>query len=332
MATIYQVADLAGVSLATVSRVMNGNVKVSDKSRAKVQSAMKELGYQPNIIAQSLASNRTNRVGVLVSELSGPFFSYMLAVVESALREEGKHAIITAGHSDVAKEQEGIEFLFGCRCDALILHIDAVSDEYLLKLKERKVPFSLINHRIDDIADCCFTVDNEQGGYLAAKAVIDMGHTKIAYISGPEFKEDARMRLEGHKRALEEAGLTFNEALHYRGNYNEDGGKAGFDELSEQRFSALICANDEMATGAMYSARKHGLDLPHDLSIVGYDDQVFARYTYPTLTTIKNPIAEMGSMAAKWVLKEVYNINTSETIHNTFEPKLIIRNSIEENI
>ena len=159
-----------------------------------------------------------------------------------------------------------------------------------------------------------------------------MGHTKIAYISGPEFKEDARMRLDGHKRALAEAGLVFEDALHYRGNYNEDGGKAGFDKLSDQRFTALVCANDEMATGAMYSARKHGLDLPHDLSIVGYDDQVFARYTYPTLTTIKNPIAEMGSMAAKWVLKEVYNINKSEIIHNTFEPKLIIRNSIEENI
>ena len=329
MATIYEVAELAGVSLATVSRVMNGNVKVSDKSRSKVQSAMKELGYQPNIIAQSLASNRTNRVGVLVSELSGPFFSYMLAVVESALREEGEHAIITAGHSNVEKEKDAIEFLLGCRCDALILHIDAVSDEYLLKLRERKVPFSLINHHIDDIAECCFTMDNEQGGYLATKSVIDAGHTQIAYISGPEFKEDAQLRLQGHQRALAEAGIAFDDNFHYRGNYNEDGGKAGVDELSSQQFTALICANDEMATGAMYSARKHGLSLPNDLSIVGFDDQVFARYTYPTLSTVKNPIAELGSMAAKWVLKEVYEINTNEPISNVFEPTLIKRDSLQ---
>ncbi len=329
MATIYEVANLAGVSLATVSRVMNRNVKVSDKSRIKVESAMEQLGYKPNSIAQSLASNRTNRVGVLVSELSGPFFSHMLAIVESELREAGKHAIITAGHSDEEKEKDAIEFLLSCRCDALILHIDAVSDEYLLELRQRDIPFALINHQIEAIADCCFILDNEQGGYLATQSVIKLGHTKIAYISGPEFKEDAMMRLKGHKRALSEAGIAFDETLHYRGNYNEDGGKAGFDNLSDHRFTALVCANDEMATGAMYSARKHGLQLPGDLSIVGFDDQVFARYTYPTLTTVNNPIAAMGSMAATWVLKEVYNINTSAEIVNLFTPKIVFRDSVE---
>ncbi|MET1219420.1 MAG: LacI family DNA-binding transcriptional regulator [Glaciecola sp.] len=333
MATIYQVAEHANVSLATVSRVINGNVKVSPKTLEKVQRAMKELGYTPNSIAQSLASNRTNRVGVLVSELSGPFFSNMLSVVEKELRDAGKHAIITAGHSDAAKEEEAIEFLLSCRCDALILHIDAISDHYLVELQKRNVPFSLINHKIDAIAERCFSVDNEMGGYLATKAVIDAGHREIAYISGPAFKEDAMLRLAGHKRALNEAGITYNADLVETGDFQEESGKRGIQSIYERcpNFTAVVCGNDEMATGAMFTARELGFALPDDLSIVGFDDLIFARYTYPTLSTIGNPVSEMGSMATKWVLKEVYNQPCDVAITNVFTPEFVQRRSLKEN-
>lgn len=133
MATIYQVSDLAGVSLATVSRVLNNNARVSDKTRDKVQAAMKELGYRPNSIAQSLASNRSNSIGILVSELDGPIYGQMMAGIESELRASGKHAIITTGYSEEDKEKDGIEFLLSRNCDALILHAEAVSDEYLIE-------------------------------------------------------------------------------------------------------------------------------------------------------------------------------------------------------
>ncbi|MCP3428438.1 LacI family DNA-binding transcriptional regulator [Opacimonas viscosa] len=330
MATIYEVAELAKVSLATVSRVINGNVKVSPKTLDKVKAAMDELGYRPNSIAQSLASNRTNRVGVLVSELSGPFFSNMLSIVEQELRAAGKHAIIAAGHSDEKSEKAGIEFLLSCRCDALILHVDCVSDEYLLELHRQDIPFSIINHRIEALSDRCFTVDNEMGGYLAAKAVLAAGHRKIAYISGPSFKEDAQLRLAGHKRALAEYNIEFNEALHCTGNYQEEGGKEALHTIYQQNsdFTAVVCANDEMAVGAMFSARELGFSLPETLSIAGFDDLIFARYTYPTLATVHNPISDMGSMAAKWILREVYNNSSSEELINVFRPEFVTRRSL----
>lgn len=332
MANIYQVAEKAGVSLATVSRVINGNGKVAERTALKVQKAMTELGYRPNSIAQSLASSTSNRVGVLVSVLDGPFFSNMLATVETTLRDAGKHAIITAGHSDEVKEKEAIEFLISCRCDALILCIDSVSDEYLIELSQRGVVFALVNHQIPDIADRCFIVDNEQGGYLATKSVIDAGHRQIGYISGPLSKEDARLRLQGHQKALKEAGIPFDGDYAYGGDYHESSGQAGFHHLQkqEQQCSAIVCANDDMATGVILAARQAGISMPQQLSVIGFDDLLFARYTYPTLTTIENPISEMGTMAANWILRTVYKQEDNTPIKNMFEAKIKLRDSLCE--
>ena len=330
MATIYEVAKTAGVSLATVSRVINGNSNVRENTKEKVEQAMLQLGYQPSSIAQSLASNRSNRVGIVVAELDGPFYSNMLATVERVLRHAGKHAIITAGHSDENKEKEAIRFLQGCNCDALILCVDALDDSYLLELAQKSAPVAVINHRVDELAENCFTVDNELGGYRATKAVLDQGHQQVAYISGPAFKEDAKLRLQGHCRAMQEAGLSVDTRLIVEGNYHEDGGAAGFNTLQNTGlpFSALVCGNDDMASGAMQAARKAGVKLPSELSVVGFDDLLFARYTYPTLTSVKNPIAEMGEMAANWVLQKTYKIEPEHIITNLFEPALVARDSV----
>ncbi|MFY8274770.1 LacI family DNA-binding transcriptional regulator [Pseudoalteromonas sp. SSDWG2] len=330
MATIYEVSKAAGVSLATVSRVMNGNVKVSDRTRAKVIKAMDELGYKPNSIAQSLASNRSNSVGLLVSELHGSFFGNMMSTVEQVLRNAGKHVVITAGHSDEQKEKDAIEFLLDRRCDAIILHAEAVSDEYLLELNQRNVEVVLINRRIEQMAERCFYTDNELGGYLATKAAIDAGHKDIAYISGPRFKQDASERLAGHKRALAEANIDFNPQLLVEGGFHEDEGAQGYAQLlaTGLSFTALVCANDEMASGAMTAAREGGVLIPEQLSVIGFDDVLFARYLYPKLTTIDNPIQRMGYGAAHWVLEHVYKQKTPKQHTNLFAPKLIVRDSL----
>ncbi|WP_105188794.1 LacI family DNA-binding transcriptional regulator [Pseudoalteromonas sp. T1lg48] len=330
MATIYEVSKAAGVSLATVSRVMNGNVKVSDRTREKVLKAMAELGYKPNSIAQSLASNRSNSVGLLVSALHGSFFGNMMSTVEDVLRKAGKHVVITAGHSDEQQEKNAIEFLLDRRCDALILHAEAVSDEYLLELSQRDVEVVLINRRIEQMAERCFYTDNELGGYLATKAAIDKGHSDIAYISGPLFKQDAKERLEGHKRALREANIAFDSELLIEGGFHEAEGAQGYLQLTavNKPFTALICANDEMASGAMTAARERGVRIPEQLSVVGFDDVLFARYLYPKLTTIDNPIQKMGNGAAHWVLEHVYKQKKPHQHINLFVPKLIMRDSL----
>ncbi|GIU18790.1 transcriptional regulator [Shewanella sp. c952] len=329
MATIYDVSVLAGVSLATVSRVMNKNAKVSEKTLKKVQDAMDQLGYRPNAIAQSLASNRSNSVGILVSELHGPFYGSMLSGIEAELRGSQKHAIIAAGHSEEGTEKEGIEFLISRRCDALILHVEAVSDEYLVELVKNEVPIVLINRFIPAIADNCISLNNELGGYLAAKAILEQGHKEVAYISGPYWKMDASDRLKGHKKALQEFNVRYNPKLTYEGDYQEVGGSDGLEQLlnSKQPFTAVVCANDEMASGAMTFAREHQISIPQELSIIGFDNIILAQYIYPKLTTIDYPIKQMGQMAARWILKNTFKQADLE-VKNVFEPKLITRDSI----
>lgn len=329
MATIYEVSKLAGVSLATVSRVINKNSNVSDKTRVKVEHAMSELGYRPNSIAQSLASNRTNSIGILVSELHGDFFGQMMAGIESELRAAGKHVIITTGHCDESKEKDGVEFLISRNCDAIILHAEDVTDEYLINLCQGEIPVYIINRLIEDISENCISLDNELGGYLATQAIIDQGHSTIAYIAGPQYKRDSKERLAGHRRALEKNNIPFDEDLYYQGDYTETGGIEGLKHFisNKHTFTALICANDEMASGSMTYAREHGFNLPEDLSIIGFDNINFARHTYPKLSTIDNPINEMGHMTAKLVLKNVYQ-KKNITIKHFFEPTLIFRDSI----
>ncbi len=329
MATIYEVSKLAGVSLATVSRVMNNNASVSKKTKQKVLDAMNELGYRPNSIARSLASSRSDSVGILVSELHGPFFGQMMAGIESELRAAGKHVIITTGHSEEEKEKDGIEFLISRNCDAIIAHVEAVSDEYLIKLSAGKIPIYLMSRYVEELKDNCISLDNELGGYLATKAVIENGHKNIAYIAGPQFKADASNRLLGHQRALKEFNVPFNENLFYIGDFKETGGSDGLKHFIDNlyEFSAVVCANDEMASGAMKYAREHGFHLPQGLSIIGFDNVIFANYLYPTLTTIDNPVARMGHMAAKLVLKDIYRQKKIE-INRIFEPSLILRDSL----
>ncbi|WOH37260.1 LacI family DNA-binding transcriptional regulator [Thalassotalea fonticola] len=329
MATIYEVSELAGVSLATVSRVMNNNAKVSEKTRTKVLDAMETLGYRPNAIAQSLASNRTNSVGVLVSELHGGFFGFIMDGIENELRLANKHIIITTGHSDEAQEKSAIEFLISRKCDALILLTDSVPDDYLISIS-KTIPTVLVNRKVERISENCISLNNEQGGYLATKALIENGHKHIAYIAGPDWKVDSHDRLLGHQRALKEHGISYQPELFFQGDFNEDTGFDGFNELTKAKltFTALACGNDEMASGAMKAARKQGLDLPQDLSIVGFDNNMFASYLYPELTTVDNSAYLMGKMATDIILKSVYK-QDDIAIKNVFEPKLVKRNSIK---
>ncbi len=329
MANIYEVADLAGVSLATVSRVINPGAKVSDKTRQKVLAAMKQLGYRPNSIAQSLATRSSNSVGVLVSELHGPFYGGMLSAIEETLRASGKFVLVAAGHSKEEQEREGIKFLISRNCDALIVHVEALPDKFLVEHNTSSTPIVVVNRKVRGLADRCFSLDNELGGYLAAQSLLRLKHKKIAYISGPLDFVDARQRLEGHKRALVEAGVAFDARLLYEGDYHETGGTDALNRLFEKNipFTAVICANDEMAAGAMAAAHDRGLRLPEELSIVGFDDAPISRYVYPKLSTVHYPIADMSRMAARWVLRHVYQQGDID-VQRTFEPNFVSRDSV----
>ena len=330
MATIYEVSKLAGVSLATVSRVMNNSGNVTAKTRQKVLSAIAELGYRPNSMAQSLASKRSNSVGILIPELYGPFFGVMLSSVEQELRDAGKRVVITAGHSNEIKERDCIDFLLGSSCDALILHVYSVPDRLLVSLNQGPAPIILLNRLIPEMADRCITLDNEHGGYVAAKCLLERGHTQIAYVSGPRWKEDSFKRLAGHKRAFAEFGVEMDERLLFEGDFEEASGRRAMEHFLQLDvpFTGVVCANDEMAAGVMDTARQNGLAIPDDVSVIGYDNVDFTTYLNPKLTSIGCQIRKMGQMAARCVLKNAYNESDLE-IRNTFEPELVLRESVK---
>ena len=327
MPTIYQVAERAGVSLSTVSRVLNGKASVNKVLKERVEKAVKELNYRPNSVARSLANNRTDSVGVLIPELNAPFFGDLMQAVESTLRAADKHVIISVGRNCLETEKDAVEFLISRNCDALIMHAEALSDEYLLELNQSKLPVALVNRQVEGLPEACTSLDNEKGGYLATRHLLELGHKDIAYISGPTDKCDASLRLEGHKRALSEAGLPTNPQLIFNGDYSEEDGKIGLLELMARDvpFTALVCANDWMASGAISCARDLGMSLPHDLSVVGFDDVVFAHHVFPRLTTVSNPIAEMAEMSAKYILNKVYG--QANNVQLYFEPSLVVRES-----
>ena len=328
MATIYEVSRLAGVSLATVSRVINNSGKVAAATRQRVEQAMLQLGYRPNSIAQSLASNRSNCVGVLVSELHGPIFGAMLGTIEQELRHAGKFAIFSVGHNEAEKEKEGIEFLASRNCDALILHVEALPTSFFLENATRMLPFVLINRNDEPLREHCIRLDNELGGYLATRSLLEMGHRRIGYISGPLGWGDADARLSGHRRALAEYGVAFEERLFVHGNYQKLGGQQGTLRLLEADpgLTAVVCANDEMAAAAMEVIRQTGRSVPDDISVVGFDNVRWTSYLNPQLTTIDYPADKLGRMAARWVLRNVYG-DTGVDVQQDFEPRLIQRAS-----
>ncbi|MBT8048249.1 MAG: LacI family DNA-binding transcriptional regulator [Xanthomonadales bacterium] len=328
MATIYEVSKLAGVSLATVSRVMNNSSRVSPKTRQKVLAAMQKLDYHPNTIAQSLASKRSNSVGVLVSELHGPIFGSLVSGIEEELTRAGKFSIFAVGHSDGEKEKDGINFLISRNCDALIFHLEASSDEFLLAQKNSALPFVIVNRLVSGLEENCISLNNVKGGIEATRFLLKQGHRDIAYISGPLHWGDAGQRLAGHKTALAEFGIPFDPNIMVEGDYLVQSGYVAMKQLfgRKAKFTAVICANDEMAVGAMDAIREQGLSMPEDISLVGFDNVRWAPFLSPKLTTVNNPVNEMGRMAARWVLKNVYGIN-DRPIQTFFEPEIVVRES-----
>ncbi|HJY39125.1 MAG TPA: LacI family DNA-binding transcriptional regulator [Steroidobacteraceae bacterium] len=329
-ANMYEVAKLADVSIATVSRVVNSDSRVKDKTREKVLLAMQRLGYQPNSIAQSLATRTSNSVGVLVSELHGAFYGAMLSAIEETLRAAGKFVLVATGHNREDQEREGIRFLVGRNCDALIVHVSGLSDKFLVEHNKSKTPIVVVNRKVRGIADRCFSLDNELGGYLAARSLLEAQHRRIAYISGPLGWTDAQQRLQGHKRALAEARVAFDERLLYEGDYHETGGSRALNHLlgTGIPFTAVVCANDESAAGAMSAAHDRGLKLPDELSIVGFDNAPISRYIYPKLSTVHYPITDMGHMAARWVLQNVYQHENLDVRQRVFKPNFVDRDSV----
>jgi LacI family transcriptional regulator len=329
MATIREVSRLARVSPATVSRVLNGTTPVAPPTRERVLQAVAALDYTPNAFARGLATNRSGGIGLTVNEVSSPYFGAFIAGVEQVAREHDLHLMVSSGFAQAETEHGSIEFLLGRRCDGLVVQAEGLPDEDLIELvRGGPTPVVVFGRSVAEIEDVCIVMKNEPGGALATEHLLAHGHRRIAHVSGPLSFPDARERLHGYRRALEAAGLEYDERYVVESTFLEEGGARATARLLERvpELTAIFFANDQMAAGGMRTLRDCGRDVPRDVSVVGFDDVFLAQYLTPTLTTVRQPLVDMGRAAAHLLLAQLGH--EGRGVVHRFDPELVERQSV----
>ena len=329
MATIRDVAQLAKVSVATVSRVLNHHESVSQDTRLAVQAAMAQLSYQPNANAQALAVQNTDTIGVVVTDVTDAFFAILVKAVDKVADEYQKTILIGIGYHQAEKEREAIETLLRKRCSCLVVHSKALSDAELRDYLQQQPGMVIINRVIAGFESRCVSLDNQQGTYLATQMLISHGHRHIAYIGSNHQILDENDRRLGYIKALEEQGLeVVEQAIVHNDPSFEGGEQAMIDLLSyNKNLTAVVTYNDCMAAGAISVLNENNLNIPKQFSIIGFDDMPIARYLIPKLTTVRYPIDLMANYAAKLALSLVDKKINAPTVVQ-FNPTLVRRFSV----
>jgi len=329
MATIKDVARLAGVSVATVSRVINDSPKASETSRLAVKNAMETLNYHPNANARALAQQSTETVGLVVGDVSDPFFGAMVKAVEQVASATGNFLLIGNGYHNEQKERNAIEQLIRHRCGALVVHAKMIPDSDLIALMKQIPGMVLINRIVPGYEQRCVALDDRYGAWLATRHLIQQGHTRIGYLCSNHAISDADDRLQGYYDALKEHDLPCNDRLVTFAEPDESGGEQAMTELlgRGKNFTAVACYNDSMAAGAMGVLNDNGIDVPQEISLIGFDDILVSRYVRPRLTTVRYPIVTMATQAAELALALAENRPAPEITH-LFNPTLVRRHSV----
>ena len=329
MATVKDVAKEAQVSVATVSRVINHSPKASKSAIQAVNAAMKKLGYRPNAAARALVSQSTQTMGVLVGDVSDPFFGSMVKAIDNIATQQGKHLLIGNGYHSAKKERETIELLINQGCQALVIHSKSLTAEELISFADEVPGLVLINRFIPAIADRCIALDNQKGSYLATDYLIKHGHQHIGYICSNHDIEDTEQRKAGYLQALKDNGLMHSASHIEYGAPDEEGGELAMTNLLAKGLplSAIATYNDYMAAGALSALEENNIEVPSSMSIIGFDNGLIAKYLHPKLTTVRYPIQKMAENAAILALKLA---NKEKPVPDTmmFVPTLVKRLSV----
>jgi len=304
--TLSHVAREAGVSPSTVSRVINGTARVAPEKERAVYEAIRRLGYQPNLIAQGLAKGKSMSVGVITQDVASPYYGEVIKGVEEGLSGSPYYPVFASGHWRPDAEREAFKVLNGRKIDGLIVMGGLLPDAELRALAGG-LPTVVLGRTVPGLEPDCLTVDHVQGAYEATRHLIDLGHRRIAHIAGPLYQQDARDRLEGYRRALAEANLNFDPRLVVEGDYHEPSGLMAVEALLARGalFTAIFSSNDQMAYGARLALYRRGIQVPGEVSLVGFDDLPSSSYTTPPLTTVAQPSLEFGREAARAILRKL---------------------------
>lgn len=306
--TIQDIANHARVSKSTVSRVLNKSTPVNEDKRTAVLEAMQTLGFEPNLVARSLAGGRSMTLGVLTQNIGSPFYDALAKGVIRGLAGSGYSPLFVDGQWQQSNEMESIRTLIGRRVDGLLLIGGNVPVDQLNELRQT-LPTIVVGRELVGWENQCIHVDNVQAGYAATKHLISHGHERIALLRGIKEHPDAIQRFEGYVKAIEEAGIGFDSDLIYQGDFSGQSGVMAVNSLISKsiHFTAIFAANDIVAFGARLALSRHGLRVPEDISLIGFDDQAEAAFATPPLTTMKQPAVEMGEAAAQSLVKLIDN-------------------------
>lgn len=297
--TLEMVAEAAGVSASTVSRILNGTAVVSQVKKQAVDEAIARLGFVPNPVARGLAGGRTLSIGVITQSIDSPFYGTALRGIEEELAPAGYSSLFVSGHWNAAEESRCIDVLRSRRVDGIIVLTGRLSD-HALRVYAKSLPVVVTGRSLKAPGLLALNFDNFEGARLATRHLIDLGHRRIAFITGDPDHPDATERHRGYRAALEEAGIAYDAGLVAQGMYHEDSGLSAVETLlrSRRRFTAIFAANDQMALGAALGLHRRGLRVPADVSLIGFDDLPASRYAMPPLSTVRHPAQEIGRLAA----------------------------------
>lgn len=329
MLTIRDVARLAGVSVATVSRVLNNSTQVSPDTRESVMKAVAQLGYRPNANAQALATQVSDTIGVVVMDVSDAFFGALVKAVDMVAQQFQKNVLIGNSYHEAEKERNAIEVLIRQRCNALIVHSKALSDEELAAFMEQVPGMVLINRTVPGYLHRCVGLDNISGAVMATRMLLNNGHQRIGYLASSHRIEDNEQRYEGWQRALQERGIVPLDSWLASGSPDMQGGEAAMVELLGRNpgLTAVFAYNDSMAAGALTALKDNGVAVPQQFSLIGFDDIPIARYTDPQLTTVRYPVASMAKLATELALQGAAGKLDLSATH-CFMPTLVRRHSV----
>lgn len=308
-ATIKDIARETGLSLATISKYINGG-NLREKNRVAIERAIKKLDYHVNEYARGLKSKKSRTVGMVLPELSNLFNMKIVSVIERILQEQGYSVIICDSQNNLEQEARSVEFLLSKQVDGIINIPMGNSSSHLAPAVERQIPILLLDRPLDKLNDVvsCVLIDNQRAARMAVRRLLDAGHRSIGVVVGPAGVYTAEMRLKGYREALEEYGIPFEERLAARASLTVEGGYRQMRRLLKESkdMTAVFVTNYEMTLGALIALNKEGVQIPQELSIVGFDNIMdLSRVFRPSLTIVSQPMEQIGIQAARLMLERL---------------------------
>jgi DNA-binding LacI/PurR family transcriptional regulator len=325
--SIKDIARLAGVSHSTVSRALRNSPLIPPETARRIQQIAKEAGYSASAIARSLVTQRTQAIGVVVTSIADPFNGEIVAGIEEVANQHGYSVILATSQTNPEREIAVARSFQERRVDGILVASSRVGALYMPVLSELNIPFVLLNNQHPSEFIHSLSIDNVSGAYQATRHLIELQHTKIAYIGDQSGLHSDTERYAGYERAMLEDKLPILPDFVLRGDGKTEGGMRAAAQLLNisDRPSAIFCYNDMTALGVIQEARNHAVEIPHDLSVVGFDDLFFAPFLQPPLTTIHQPRRAMGQRAMEILLALLRGESAEKTV--TVEGRLIVRGS-----